>query len=1238
MKRIRTRAALLLTLCLVLSAVWFMGVSRAYGDWRGVLTPAPAEIWADAGETVTVSFVGSIVGEEPPATMMGRDDQGRERVFTRVGPEWVPVNDSNGSTTSAGNALSKRVTVPSYYAGGTLSVTMQVRVAYWWELAGLDPRIYSRPYDYQYVEATCLIHVRSAPAPQPTPTPTLPYPPYPTPTSPNPTPTSPTPAPTPTYPRPTPTSPNPTPTYPTPSPSPTPTYPNPPTTFSQWSPLDKEIGYDRQNETWVPDGRMIAPVDQRGGARPTPTSPTPTPTSPTPTPISPTPAPTPTYRFDYSRQDDGAGASGAVVRPRNTLLDTLSYYGTPYPTSPTPYPTSPTPTPYPYPTSPTPSPTSPTPTPTPTSQPADKTVAAGARVPCEVEEAHDWDTLTQSNYSYRTTSRTYHVDGPLTYQWSADKGRFEGATNARTATWIAPDDITEATTAIVQCTINDPDGPRVQAPETGSHDDDALVRSATIKVERAFVYLTGSAPDFIVYRNPADPTPTPEPVESETVSTGTAADTTGGSVGVDSFDEADHSADQDADAPPENPDDWIPQDQEFINDAPPEAAEPVISFGIHSSGFGQWKATVSVYAMSEDNGTLAAPLATTELTGRCTPQDADKMRVKWSQLFPDINPASGLYFYDVKVEGAGEAGSSAAGDGFFGVQDDRDSHETQRLDTNAVISDVVWQVLEDEPQQPPFATLTTAGGAASDDELWPNVEVTFRLSGAGPTSTLPKLWLIDPELEREQALSVERLADGRYKATWKAKAETLKQMGRYLLTADASGKTPVKKAVPAFKSADNGVTVDGFALGYEMMQPDGSTPANSATLRRYPNTGYYAKFRAFVKVTQKIKGANGTHWYSDVPVANGTLDRFEWISENVAGRIPRDVKKSAKDWSGNPRSLGLRVTWRQFHNEIVKQESAKRYDSGNRRWYGLRAQKVASGWVLNRQVDLGVTWWGARVDYNKKGQPRVWQLPTDRQGGTLDFPLAQERSSRHYAQPNFDQIDPYYNEKQRRLWMPDPSGRDKGKWNGRIVGQGWISAPTFDSADTSANFGQGALNAVIMHYATGFINTPYGWGGQTYGGQQSRSVTEMTSTVLISKTDYEALDIPGNLLGDSQLKSSYGIDCSGFVSEAAYLAGITGLGREGDTASGLMGDGVSVSDFKYLRPGDFVAWRKHTFYVAQAPVVTPGQVAPGSTVLPSLEAQPDSLGNELGRTRYSSIRNKGDLINSGAVWRRWSSQ
>ena len=110
-------------------------------------------------------------------------------------------------------------------------------------------------------------------------------------------------------------------------------------------------------------------------------------------------------------------------------------------------------------------------------------VAAGARVPCEVQEAQDFDTRNDSDYSTRTSSRSFHADGPLSYQWSADKGHFEGSTTNRTATWIAPDDSREAVIAIVKCTIDDPDGPRVNAPETGSHDDDALVRTATLRVE-----------------------------------------------------------------------------------------------------------------------------------------------------------------------------------------------------------------------------------------------------------------------------------------------------------------------------------------------------------------------------------------------------------------------------------------------------------------------------------------------------------------------------------------------------------------------------------------------------------------------------------------------------------------------------------------------------------------------------------------------------------------------------------
>ena len=113
-------------------------------------------------------------------------------------------------------------------------------------------------------------------------------------------------------------------------------------------------------------------------------------------------------------------------------------------------------------------------------------------MPCEVQEAQDFDTRDDSDYSARTSSRSFHADGPLTYKWTADKGRFEGSTNGRTATWIAPDDSREAVIAIVQCTINDPDGPRVNAPETGSHDDDALVRKATLRVMPPVVKFGGA--------------------------------------------------------------------------------------------------------------------------------------------------------------------------------------------------------------------------------------------------------------------------------------------------------------------------------------------------------------------------------------------------------------------------------------------------------------------------------------------------------------------------------------------------------------------------------------------------------------------------------------------------------------------------------------------------------------------------------------------------------------------------
>ncbi len=123
--------------------------------------------------------------------------------------------------------------------------------------------------------------------------------------------------------------------------------------------------------------------------------------------------------------------------------------------------------------------------------PSETEVSPGDQVGCAVETAQDWDTLTTAH------SKDSFADGPLTYTWTASAGHFQvthddgtvtqetsvTGTSATNATWVAPEDITQDITVSVKCTIDDPDGARVTAPETGTHDDDgALVRTVQIKV------------------------------------------------------------------------------------------------------------------------------------------------------------------------------------------------------------------------------------------------------------------------------------------------------------------------------------------------------------------------------------------------------------------------------------------------------------------------------------------------------------------------------------------------------------------------------------------------------------------------------------------------------------------------------------------------------------------------------------------------------------------------------------
>ena len=116
-------------------------------------------------------------------------------------------------------------------------------------------------------------------------------------------------------------------------------------------------------------------------------------------------------------------------------------------------------------------------------------MAPGAEVPCAVQSAQDFDTYTKTINGVAT--KTYAPDGPLTYKWSADKGRFKDGPDGQSVIWIAPDDVTGPTPINIKCTIDDPDGPRVSAPDTGTHDDAAVVRTCRVLVKVPIVEFSG---------------------------------------------------------------------------------------------------------------------------------------------------------------------------------------------------------------------------------------------------------------------------------------------------------------------------------------------------------------------------------------------------------------------------------------------------------------------------------------------------------------------------------------------------------------------------------------------------------------------------------------------------------------------------------------------------------------------------------------------------------------------------
>lgn len=144
-----------------------------------------------------------------------------------------------------------------------------------------------------------------------------------------------------------------------------------------------------------------------------------------------------------------------------------------------------------------------------------------------------------------------------------------------------------------------------------------------------------------------------------------------------------------------------------------------------------------------------------------------------------------------------------------------------------------------------------------------------------------------------------------------------------------------------------------------------------------------------------------------------------------------------------------------------------------------------------------------------------------------------------------------------------------------------------------------------------FLNVPYSWGGETYGGKES-TTKDTFSCSNKTGTPHPYRPDPGSSFGAPTSPGGYGIDCSGMVGEAAHSAGL-GNGDMGASTMRVTSLAQTLAAWHYLRAGDFMASDHHVVYARDRAVILNGAL----TSVPTIEAD-YGAGMVRCRTRTSS--------------------
>jgi len=684
-----------------------------------------------------------------------------------------------------------------------------------------------------------------------------------------------------------------------------------------------------------------------------------------------------------------------------------------------------------------------------------------------------------------------------------------------------------------------------------SNSDDPAVRDWVKVIVNGYIRLLSSYPHHIVYRRPPEPILPPE--EEEVI-----GPEFGDPVVFDIFDEGeDHEPDveegeevEEVEVPAQEPtEQYVPL--VTINPTPnPQLDHPTISFSVEVIGYELWQATIIIYPVGSEQ-----PIATYR---RIYPSNQTFVTVSWDDIFPNEKPPTGVYTYDIVVEGISFPSPATLSP--------KASNKDDRLSKHASI--LKFQVT---PQLDPQIGLV-------------KLSMKFQVlneNGTEPSVENARVELRNFKNETVATINLQRVVqDGQvwWQGNYDFVLDAPDKLGLWRLVACADVKEGSKMKVvrEVERKLEIRIQVSDVALGFRVWR--GQQIVTEEMERRYPYAGDQVLFRCFLRVVWEIGRQRKESWYSSNPVQRAELSHYSWIGM-LSNRPQEDVFQLPE---GLLNILEPKVTWRRFYNIVVRNIQCGR--SGQHRWYGMRCEDVGEGFIYRWEAEVGTSWWGAKVE---------WQVQEKGANGNAVrcrmaflYPTNQ-REGRHLVRLDRLNFNRGYNN--QLIWTPNPwEVRDRNSndirdviFGGRISARlRWVPEEiTFDDNDPffakhpdRNRQRQAILHSRILEWAYSFLNVPYSWDGRSYGGRQSVNDGEYTCS---------------NRSGCNRAGIRHGIDCAEFVSIAAQFGGRTGnLPRyTGGLASTNLAE--NLSSWRYVRPGDFaVAPGRHVVYAIDRPVMS----------------------------------------------------